>query len=277
MIERRRLALNRITCPGLSIPELLELALELEIGQIELRNDLDDGRVTDALTPQQVKEAADARGIQIISINALQKFNLGALRGQTLQELEQLLETALGVGCPAIVLCPNNDLEDVRPAAQKYQETVDALEVMRPLFERHHMVGLVEPLGFVECSLRSAREALRATDTIGGDCFKLVHDTFHHHLGPDGPGLLDEAAYAATVGLIHVSGVEAEIPREELRDPHRVLPGASDRLGSREQIERLSAAGFDGPISFEPFATEIQTLERDALKHALEVSIAALN
>jgi 2-keto-myo-inositol isomerase len=277
MIERKRLALNRITCPGLSIPELLELALELEVNKIELRNDLGDGRVTDGLTPLQVKEATDVRGIEIIAINALQSFNLGALREQTLQQLEQLIETARSVGCPAIVMCPNNALEDVRPAAQKYQETVEALEATRPLFERNDMVGLVQPLGFVECSLRSGREALRAVDAVGGDCFKLVHDTFHHHLGPDGPGLLDEAAYAATVGLVHLSGVEADIPREELRDPHRVLPGEGDRLGSRDQIERLIAAGFDGPVSLVPFAAEVHALERDALNCVLEESIDTLS
>ena len=52
MIESQRFALNRITCPGLSIPELLALARELDMGQVELRNDLGDGRVCDELTNQ---------------------------------------------------------------------------------------------------------------------------------------------------------------------------------------------------------------------------------
>lgn len=277
MLERSRFAINRITCPALSIPDFFGLAHALGIEQVELRNDLEDGHVTDELTPHEVAESAEEHQVEVITINALQKFNLAELREQVIDGLEQLAATAVAMGCPAIVLCPNNDPKDFRPAAQKFKETVEALEALRPVLERHGLVGLVEPLGFVECSLRSAREALRALDAAGGDCFKLVHDTFHHHLGPDGPALLDEPAYADRVGLVHLSGVEAALPKEQLRDPHRVLPGGDDKLESRAQIQRLTAAGYAGPISFEPFATEVQELERDALERALARSIEAMS
>ena len=71
----------------------------------------------------------------------------------------------------------------------------DALTALAPLLRSTGVVGLVEPLGFPECSLRLKREALDAIDAVeGADVFKLVHDTFHHHVageteifpGPDG-------------------------------------------------------------------------------------------
>jgi len=276
MIESQRFALNRITCPGLSIPELFALARELDMGSVELRNDLGDGRVCDELTPHEVRDAAAEAGVGIFSINALQKFNLAAVHERVLDELDELAALARELGCASIVLCPNNDTEDHRPAGQMYEETVAALLAMRPIFEQHSLIGLVEPLGFAECSLRSAREALRAVDAAGGDCFKLVHDTFHFHLGPDDADLLDDDAYMTRVGLIHLSGVDADVPVEQMRDPHRVLVSEEDRLHSRGQVHRLCLAGYAGPISLEPFAVEVQALERGALKQALAASINSM-
>ncbi len=43
-------------------------------------------------------------------------------------------------------------------------------------------------------------------------------------------------------------------------DAHRVLVGPKDRLGNIEQLRRLYADGFDGIVSFEPFAKEIHDL-----------------
>jgi 2-keto-myo-inositol isomerase len=46
----------------------------------------------------------------------------------------------------------------------------------------------------------------------------------------------------------------------DMRDSHRVLVGPADRLGNIAQLEALRAAGFIGPLSFEPFAEELRTL-----------------
>ena len=58
-----------------------------------------------------------------------------------------------------------------------------ALKALKPILSSRGITGLVEPLGFEICSLRSKQEAadaIRALD--GGETFHLVHDTFHHHL-----------------------------------------------------------------------------------------------
>ncbi|MGO4139887.1 hypothetical protein ACEQ6A_36365, partial [Rhizobium brockwellii] len=45
------------------------------------------------------------------------------------------------------------------------------------------IIGLVEPLGFEICSLRSKTEAAEEIRELGAEStFRLVHDTFHHHL-----------------------------------------------------------------------------------------------
>ena len=45
-----------------------------------------------------------------------------------------------------------------------------------------------------------------------------------------------------------------------MRDSHRVLVGPHDRLGNIAQIKALRAAGYTGPLSFEPFAAELRTI-----------------
>jgi 2-keto-myo-inositol isomerase len=276
MIAHDRIALNRIAAPRAPLARFLGLAGSLGLDQVELRNDLAGGSVTDELHADEVAQLAAEEGVKVITINALQRFNLAAALPAVKQELEALAATARVLGCPAIVLCPNNDAADRRTPEQMQRETAAALVALRPTLERAGLHGLVEPLGFPESSLRSGRLALEAIDTAGGECFRIVHDTFHHALGQDTSALLEDPAYVSRVGLVHASGVEASIPVEQCRDAHRVLVGPEDRLDSRGQIRALLSAGYAGPISLEPFAPEVQRLEETRLRVAIEESLRYL-
>ena len=62
-------------------------------------------------------------------------------------------------------------------------------------------------------------------------------------------------------GLVHISGVvDPKVSADEMRDPHRVLVDGQDRLGNVRQIAALQSAGYDGPISYECFSPDVQTL-----------------
>ena len=113
--------------------------------------------------------------------------------------------------------------------------------------------GFVEPLGFAECSLRYKEEAIEAIEAVGGaDVFRVVHDTFHHHVAGE------TKIFPKMTGLVHISGVaDATATVGTMRDPHRVLVGADDRIGNIEQLRALRAGGYEGPASFEPFATSV--------------------
>jgi 2-keto-myo-inositol isomerase len=96
-------------------------------------------------------------------------------------------------------------------------------------------------------------EAIKA---IGGlDVFRLVHDTFHHHLASE------HEFFPELTGLVHISGVEdAEAPLASIRDGHRVLVGEGDILGNAAQIDSLLSSGYSGYLSFEPFADSVHGL-----------------
>jgi 2-keto-myo-inositol isomerase len=275
-MTRQQLAINRITCPELSLADFFALAGELGITQVELRNDLGKGSVTDGAKPTEVRRQAEAAGVRIITINALQHFNLATMRDQVLAEAKELVHTCVELGCPALVLCPNNDTADQRPAAQCFAETVSALQALRPILAGAGVKGLIEPLGFPESSLRSLLAARRAIDEAGGGPFQTVHDTFHHAIGPDSRADLETGYDVRLTGLVHVSGSESPLGPEALRDAHRILVGPKDRLGSKAQLEWLSRLGYAGPISFEPFAAEIQKLSPAAVKAQLRASMEHL-
>jgi 2-keto-myo-inositol isomerase len=153
------------------------------------------------------------------------------------------------------------------------QETLAALSAFGPLFEDNGIWGYVEPLGFEECSLRSKVSALQAIQESGCNNYKIVHDTFHHYLGPDTDDTLKDDYDIAYTGLVHVSGVESPIPANQYTDDDRILITDRDRLKNREQLALLVELGYKGDISFEPFANAVQEMEIEALKAAINASI----
>lgn len=244
-------ALNRMCAPRMPLVDFLRMAQRLGVEAIELRNDLPQVEIEDGTPAAEVGALARAHGLRIRSINALQRFDqFDATRAG---EARALLAYAAACGAEALVLCPTNSLRDGRSAAQRQDDLEQALRALVPLLADHGVCGLVEPLGFAECAVRFKSQALRAFEALGAPaCLALVHDTFHHHLAGD------PALFPQQTGLVHVSGVDdAALPTAAMRDRHRVLVGAADRLGNRGQLAQLLAAGYQGLVSFEPFAEEI--------------------
>ncbi|EYD78221.1 Inosose isomerase [Rubellimicrobium mesophilum DSM 19309] len=148
-------------------------------------------------------------------------------------------------------MCP---LNDGTPVA--FDDLVAALKAMKPILDARGLTGLVEPLGFPVSSLRTKAEAIRAIEAAGGQgTYKLVHDTFHHHLAGE------TEFFPEWTGLVHISGVtDPSVAVADMLDAHRVLVDGADRLGNLAQIRALLDAGYEGPFSFEPFATEVHDL-----------------
>ncbi|HUZ18554.1 MAG TPA: TIM barrel protein [Spirochaetia bacterium] len=271
-----KIALNRIISPRLSLEELCALAAAVGAGAVELRNDLEGVDIVDNMSPPEVVRLAEKYSLSILTINALQHFNVAARRTELVSELRSLLRLAAAIQCRAVVLVPHNAVDDERDEQARYQETVAALKAFAPYFEEAGVLGYVEPLGFPECSLGSKLVALKAIRESGGGPFRIVHDTFHHAIGPDDNTALATSIPAGDIGLVHVSGMEADIPLEKAKDEHRLLVTEKDRLKNYDQIKILQKIGYRGYFSFEPFSPAVQSLSRDDLEAALRKSIAEL-
>ena len=255
--QRPSFALNHMTAPQLGLGDFFALTQSLGLSGVEIRNDIASNAILDGTSPASVKALAAQHDVNIISINALQKFNHWST--QRAAEAENLADYAAACGSLALVLVAANDGTGMEPEI-RVKNAAEALAHLAPILRGRGLVGFVECLGFEICSLRSKREATEAIDAVNGrDVFRLTHDTFHHHLA----GETD--LFPELTGLVHISGVDdPAVSVGDMRDNHRVLVGPKDRLGNLEQIAALYAAGYTGPLSFEPFADELRTLSDPA-------------
>lgn len=242
-----RFAINHIAAPKLPLADFFAMCRRLGATEVEIRNDIPD--VLGSIDPAEVRAEAARHGITILSVNALYPFNLWS--GDLPARAVAMADYAQAAGAKALVMCPLNDGTEVA-----FDDLVAALAAIGPILRDRGLTGLVEPLGFPSCSLRRksvAIEAIRAAD--GAGIYRLMHDTFHHHLAGE------TEFFPEWTGLVHISGVnDPAVAVADMLDAHRVLVDRADRLENIPQIKALLAAGYDGPFSFEPFATSVHDL-----------------
>jgi 2-keto-myo-inositol isomerase len=245
-------ALNHIAAPRLSAAEFFGLARKLGIDKVEIRNDLKGAPILDGTPPTTIRRQARDNGVEILTINALQRFNEWSPARET--EARALARYARECGAKALVLVPVNDASFRVSEKARLSGLRHALTALVPILGETGLEGFVEPLGFAISSLRLKREALDAIDAVGGaHVLRLVHDTFHHHLAGEAE------MFPERTGLVHISGVtDPGLAVDDMLDAHRVLVDAGDRLGNIAQIKTLRAGGYDGAFSFEPFAESVQ-------------------
>lgn len=264
------LALNHITAPRLDAKEFIDLAARLGCSGVELRNDLADKQLADRAffdgrDPAEIGAYALTKNVKLLGLSEVYGFNRWseAIRAK----VERLIAEAQKSGAQSISLIPSNDrkleTDDARLSDLRF-----ALDQILPLIKKANLIALVEPLGFTTSSLRRKREAVEAFEAVGGEAhYKLVHDTFHHHLA-------EEAEFfPEATGIVHISGViDPQLRIDQMRDEHRILVTPEDRLGNVAQIATFRGSGYKGTFSYECFAPSVHAnanLERD-----LEASFA---
>ena len=242
-----RFAMNHIAAPKLPLEAFFEMSKRLGITEMEIRNDIPD--VVGTMPAEEVKALAKKHGMTILSINALYPFNVWA--GDLPERAVAMADYAKTCGAQALVMCPLTDGNDVA-----FDDLVAALKAMKPILVQRGLTGLVEPLGFPISSLRKKATAIDAIKAAGGEgTYKLMHDTFHHHLAGE------TEFFPEWTGLVHISGVtDPSVSVDDMLDAHRVLVDGDDRLENIPQIKALRELGYSGPFSFEPFAEEVHAL-----------------
>jgi 2-keto-myo-inositol isomerase len=284
-IDVRRFAINRCIAPTLTFAEFLKFARGAGISKVELRNDLAANHPIDGLNVGEAGRLIEDYEIEVISINAVQRFNLPSARREALAEIDRLLEISAGIRCPSIVFCPNCEPAESRSRAQRFEDTVEALNAYGPKFTAAGVLAYLEPLGYAYSSMPGLKEAVEAIRKTQFSCYRVLIDSFHHYVGPEGDDVFGDVL--AMTALVHVSGVAAGDARQPLRDAQRSLGDATDVIGTREQLQSLLSLGYAGDISFEPYGyvgdASYQPrqgsplrLEKAELQTALKLSMAYL-
>ena len=250
-VDGRRFAINRCIAPGLAFTEFLKFARGAGVTKVELRNDLAANHPIDGLDVGEAARLIEDYEIEVIAINAVQRFNLPSARREVLAEIDRLLDISAGIRCPSIVFCPNCEPAESRSRTQRFDDTVEALNAYGPKFTAAGVLAYLEPLGYDYSSMPGLKEAVEAIRKTQFSCYRVLIDTFHHYVGPEGDDVFGDAL--AMTGLVHVSGVAGGDARQPLGDAQRSLVDASDVIGTREQLQSLLSLGYRGDISFEPY------------------------
>lgn len=241
-----------MTVANATFASLHDIARHTDCVGVEIRNDLGramfDGEVANA-AGKGLRET----GLRILAIAEVSAFN--DLSERAFASVQQLAALASAAGAEAVSLIPrNNGLggdAKTRKACLR-----DTLIKFAPVFEQTRVQGYIEPLGFEQSSLRYKSEVVEVLESCGlTPLYKMVHDTFHHHLAGGGD------IYPQHTGMVHVSGVVTEtIETHEMRDEHRVLVDKKDRLKNLAQLTALISGGYRGPISIEAFSPQVHGL-----------------
>ena len=249
-------SLNHSIAPNLSFQNFFELSQKLNIQNVEIRNDLPK-IFLDKTNPDEIKKLVDEYKINILAINALQKFNIWNKERE--EELLFLCKFAKQCRSKSILLVPLNTGEFVNKI-ERIELLNNSLENIHAILKDHDLFGYVEPLGFKISSLRYKSEVVESLDKLSSNSnLRILHDTFHHHLAGE------DIIYPDLTGLVHISGVaKTNIPFDKLTDDLRVLIDKDDVIQNVEQIVRLKEGGYNGVFSFEPFSEKIHNLSDPA-------------
>lgn len=244
--------LNHMVAPSLDYPQFFDLALRLGVTAVEIRNDIAKSKMGNR-NAKAIARLAKDKGITIVNVNALQRWN--QWNSKKADEAKKLSEYTALCGAKNLILVPTNDVKFKPSRQERLDGLLAGLHGLKTILKDHGLTGCLEPLGFVECSLRLKAEAIAAIDAVGGaKRFKLTHDTFHHFVSGEADIFADRTA------LIHVSGVtERKYSVATMRDAQRVLVDAADMIDNRGQVKRLMAEGYKGLVSFEPFSSRVHS------------------
>lgn len=270
-IDRNRFCINRKIAPGLSIEDFFKVVQKCGLNKVEIRNDMPSGKILDDLTVDQFNALTKKYGLEVVTINALYPFNLPSAKADLTKKAEEMLDIAKKVNCKAIIMCPYNET-DTRSFGEREVDTTNAIKYFTELFAKYGIQGLVEPLGFPISSLRSYNLASKLIDTVKSP-FKIVLDTFHHHLACLPVEPFDLTIDVNKIGLVHLSAVEDTRPVEQLTDEERLMMSPKDVLKSKEQVIQLEKLGYKGIYAFEPFSSTLNNWKATDVEKAINDSI----
>lgn len=267
-----KLALNGATTMRASLVEDIEAASTagfecLEIWAAKLRKFLA------SQTTVELTGLLAARGLEVYSINSIEHitFRNAERHMALLDECEELCRIAAEIACPYIVVVPG-PLPANRSRAEVVAESVRVLTELSIIAAHYHVSLAFEFLGQADCSVQTLELADRIVKEVGRPNVGLVIDSFHFYAGGSTIESIN-ALDAERLFIFHINDAE-DLPREQLEDRHRLLPGLGI-LPLREIVGALAGIGYNRVTSVEIFRPEYW--ERDPFELAREARTATLD
>lgn len=259
-----KLALNGATTMRASLETDLQAAKAAGFDYVEIwKAKLKDRSTTD------LKKLFTEAGVPPLSINSIEHITFRDPQDyeRIKQECRELSKIAAEIECPYIVVVPG------RLPAGSVDVVAESVHVLTELCDiaAEHGVALgFEFLGQPDCSVPTLDLADEIVRTAARDNLGLVIDSFHFYAGGSNVRMIEKLD-PRSIYIFHINDAE-DLPRAELEDRHRLLPGLGI-LPLREMVTAFRSIGYDDVASVEIFRPEYW--ERDPFGLARDAKTTA--
>lgn len=223
-------------------------------------------------TTSELRDLFFQSGLSPLSINSIEHITFRDAQAyeSIRQECEELSSIAGAIGCPCIVVVPGRLPPGEISREKVVAESVGVLNELCEIAGNHNVSLAFEFLGQPDCSVPTLDLAAEIVGKVGRDELGLVIDSFHFYAGGSTVEMI-EALDPKLIQIFHINDAE-DLPREQLEDRHRLLPGLGI-LPLREIVSAFRRIGYDKVASVEIFRPEYW--ERDPFELAREAHAAA--
>lgn len=242
-----KLALNGATTMRASLEIDLQAAKAAGFDYLEIwKAKLKDRSIDD------LKDLFAQSGVPPLSINSIEHITFRNPQDyeRIKQECRELSKIAAEIECPYIVVVPGRlpggDVDVV-------EESVHVLTELCDIAAEHGVALGFEFLGQPDCSVPTLDLADEIVRTAARDNLGLVIDSFHFYAGGSNVGMIENLD-PRSIYIFHINDAE-DLPRAELEDRHRLLPGLGI-LPLREMVAAFRSIGYDDVASVEIFRPE---------------------
>jgi 2-keto-myo-inositol isomerase len=206
-------------------------------------------------SPNDLKTLFDENKIKPLSINSIEHitFRDAPAYAKIKAECEELSAIAAAIECPYVVVVPGKLPPELTSSSDIIEESVRVLRELASIAERHGVALAFEFLGQKDCSVQKLDLADEIVQNVNRRNIGLVIDSFHFCTGGSTIRMI-EALDAKRLFIFHIDDAE-KMPREQLTDAHRLLPGLGI-LPLKEIIAAFRRIGYDANASVEIFRPE---------------------
>lgn len=218
-----------------------------------------------------LKKLFGESGVKPLSINSIEHitFRDSDAYQRIKAECKELSTIAAAIGCPYVVVVPGKLPARVVTRDEIIAESARVLDELSRIAAQHEVALGFEFLGQTDCSVQTLDLADDIVRTVDRENVGLVLDAFHFYAGGSTIKMI-EALDAKKLFIFHVDDAE-DLPREQLTDAQRLLPGLGI-LPLKESIAAFRRIGYDANASVEIFRPEYW--ERDPFELAREAKAA---
>jgi 2-keto-myo-inositol isomerase len=215
----------------------------------------------------ELKDLFTDAGLKPLSINSIEHitFRQPQEYDAIKRECEELSRIASAIGCPCIVVVPGRLPHGGATRVQVVAESVKVLTELCDIAAAHNVGLAFEFLGQTDCSVPTLDLAAEIVREVNRKDLGVVIDSFHFYAGNSTLEMI-EALEPEMIRIFHINDAE-DLPREQLEDRHRLLPGLGI-LPLREILSSFRKIGYDKVASVEIFRPEYW--ERDPFTLARE-------